>query len=453
MDIQQKNKSQMLFTNQGLRKLIIPLIVEQVLVIAVGMADTVMIAGVGEAAVSGVSLVDTVNVLIINILGALATGGAVAAGHYLGQKDKENACKSAWQLILFSILLSFAVTVVFLGLHNLILQKVFGQIEPQVMENAKLYLMITALSFVPLGIYNSGAALFRAMGNSKATMWVSTIMNVINISGNAIMIYGFKMGVVGAAVPTTVSRAVAAIIIFTMLCQQKRDINVRGKITWKLNGDMIKKILYVGIPNGLENSLFQLGKILLLSLISTLGTAAIAANAVANTITMFNILPGIAIGYAQLSTVSICIGAGDAQQARYYSMKLMKITYAGMAILSGIIFFTVDYILRIYGLSEQTQRIAMEVIRYHAVMALISWVPSFSTPNSFRAAGDVIQPMIIAIASMWVFRIGTAYLFTVQLGMGLMGVWVAMTIDWTFRAICYTVRYKKGTWLKKMHQA
>jgi len=261
--------------------------------------------------------------------------------------------------------------------------------------------MITALSFVPLGIYNSGAA----------------------------------------------------IIIFAMLCQRKRDINIRGRMTWKLDFGMIKKILYVGIPNGLENSLFQLGKILLLSLISTLGTAAIAANAVANTVTMFNILPGIAIGYAQLSTVSICIGAGDAQQARYYSMKLMKITYAGMAILSVIIFFTVDYILMIYGLSAQTHQIAMEVIRYHAIMVLISWVPSFSTPNSFRAAGDVIVPMVIAIASMWIFRIIAAYILTVQFGMGLMGVWVAMTIDWAFRGICYTVRYRKGTWLKKMQQA
>lgn len=452
METEEKN-TKMLFTNKDLKKLIIPLIIEQILVIAVGMADTVMIAGVGEAAVSGVSLVDTLNVLIINILSALATGGAVAAGHYLGQKDKENACKSAWQLVLFAILLALGITVVFIGLHDVILHKVFGSIEPLVMENAKSYLLITALSFVPLAVYNAGAALFRAMGNSKATMYVSTVMNAINIGGNAIMIYGLKMGVVGAAIPTTISRTVAGIIIFVMLFQKKRDINIRGQLTWRLHLDMIKKILYVGVPNGLENSLFQLGKILLLSLISTIGTTAIAANAVANTITMFNILPGIAIGYAQLSTVSICIGAGDAKQAKYYSMKLMKITYAGMTIMSVLIFFTVDYILKIYGLSAETQRLAREVIRFHNIMALISWIPSFATPNSFRAAGDVILPMVIAIISMWVFRIAAAYILTVQFGMGLMGVWVAMTIDWAFRAICYTIRYWKGTWLKHIEPA
>lgn len=437
----------MLFSNKDLKKLIIPLIIEQILVIAVGMADIVMVAGIGEAAVSGVSLVDTVNILIINIMGALATGGAVTAGHYLGQKDTESAGRSAWQLILFSGLLAIAITILFIAFHDFMLRKVFGSISSEVMQSAKTYLLITALSFFPLAIYNAGGALFRAMGNSKVTMWVSAIMNVINIAGNAIMIYGMKMGVAGAAIPTTLSRIVAAVIIFIMLFNKKRLIHLNGHVTWKLQKSMIKKILYVGIPNGLENSLFQLGKILLLSLVSTIGTAAIAANAVANTIALFNILPGIAIGYAQLSTVSICIGANDAKQAKYYTNKLLKITYIGMLFLSAFIFFTAGDLLKIYGLSQETEQLAIEVIRFHAIMVLVSWVPSFSTPNSFRAAGDVMIPMVIAIASMWIFRIGTAYILTGYFGMGLMGVWIAMTIDWTFRAICYTYRYQTGRWL------
>lgn len=437
----------MLFSNKDLKKLIIPLIIEQILVIAVGMADIVMVAGIGEAAVSGVSLVDTVNILIINIMGALATGGAVTAGHYLGQKDTKSAGRSAWQLILFSGLLAIAITILFIAFHDIMLRKVFGSISSEVMQSAKTYLLITALSFFPLAIYNAGGALFRAMGNSKVTMWVSAIMNVINIAGNAIMIYGMKMGVAGAAIPTTLSRIVAAVIIFIMLFNKKRQIHLNGHVTWKLQKSMIKKILYVGIPNGLENSLFQLGKILLLSLVSTIGTAAIAANAVANTIALFNILPGIAIGYAQLSTVSICIGANDAKQAKYYTNKLLKITYIGMLFLSALIFFTAGDLLKIYGLSQETEQLAIEVIRFHAIMVLVSWVPSFSTPNSFRAAGDVMIPMVIAIASMWIFRIGTAYILTGYFGMGLMGVWIAMTIDWTFRAICYTYRYQTGRWL------
>lgn len=443
----------MLFTNKDLKKLIIPLIIEQILLITVGLADTMMISGVGEAAVSGVSLVDTVNVLIMNILGAIATGGAVVAGHFLGQKDTKSASTAAWQLMLFSTILSIVITVVFVGLHDFILRNVFGSIEPAVMDNAKTYLLITSISIFPLAIYNVGAALFRSMGNSRVTMWVSTIMNVINIVGNAIMIFGLHMGVAGAAIPTVISRIVAAVIIFVMLFNQKREINLRGQINFRIHKDIIKKILYIGVPNGLENSLFQLGKILLLSLISTFGTVAIAANAVANTVTMFNIIPGLAIGFAQLSTVAVCVGAGDEKQARYYTKKLMMLTYAGMAILSALVLIFAKYILRIYHLSPSTEALAVQIVSFHAIMVLVSWVPSFSMPNTFRAAGDVVVPMVIAIVSMWVFRIGAAYILSKYFHMGLMGVWVAMTIDWTFRAVCYMIRYIRGGWSKKLKKA
>ena len=301
----------MLYTNKDLRKLIIPLVFEQLLAILVGMVDTVMIAGVGEAAVSGVSLVDTINILVINITAALATGGAVVAGHYLGQKDSGNASRSAWQLVLFSIWLSLAVTVIFLALHKPILRGVFGQVEPEVMKNASVYLVITAISICPLAMYNACAALFRAMSDSRTTMLIAIAMNLLNLVGNAILIYGVKMGVAGAAIATTFSRTVAAAIIMWMMFHSGKAINFRGQADWKIDFGLIKKILYIGVPNGLENSLFQLGKILLLSLVSTLGTYAIAANAVCNTLASFNVLPGSAVNLALLSVASMCIGAGD----------------------------------------------------------------------------------------------------------------------------------------------
>ncbi len=428
--------------------------IEQILSITVGMADTIMVASVGEPAVSGVSLVDNINILIINILSAIATGGAVVAGHYIGQKNKEKACRSAWQLFLLSGVIAVIITVVYLFFHELILTKVFGSITPEVMRNARTYLLITAISIIPLAFYNSGAALFRAMGNSKVTMWVSLIMNVVNISGNAFLIYGMGAGVEGAAIPTTISRTLAAIIIVVMLFKPERAITLAGHIksSLRLDKHMIKKILYIGIPNGLENSLFQLGKILLLSLISSFGTIAIAANAVANTLTMFNILPGIAIGYAQLSVVSVCVGAGDLKQAKYYSMKLMKLTYFSIMGMSVFLFFLAEPILKVYQLAPETQAMALQLVIFHSVMVLIAWVPSFSLTNTFRAAGDVIVPMIIAGISMWVFRIITAYVFSYFFHLGLFGVWVAMIIDWVFRAILYTIRYVKGTWTKKIFQ-
>lgn len=436
----------MLYSNKDLKKLIVPLLVEQVLAIAVGMADTIMVSAAGEAAVSGVSLVDTVNVLLINIFSALATGGAVVAGHFLGKRKRENACKAAWQILEFATLLALIISVIFIVAHNQLLRLMFGQIEPEVMQASKTYLIITTLSFAALAVYNSCAALFRAMNSAKVTMWVSLLMNGINVAGNAICIYGLRMGVAGVAIPTTISRYVAAIVIFHLMFVPKKEINLCGRLKLGFDGQLIKKVLYIAVPNGLENSMFQMGKILVVSAVSTMGTAAIAANAVANTLACWNILPGIAINMAVVSVVSVCVGAGEYGQARYYTKKLCMIAEAGMIIMSVILFFAVPYIAPFYNLGAEAYQMTVDVMRFHAVMAGFLWVLSFSVPNTLRAAGDVVQPMVIATVSMWVFRVVAAYIFTYVFHFGLLGIWVAMIIDWGFRALCYSIRYRGRKW-------
>lgn len=438
----------MLYSNKDLKKLILPLVLEQFLAILVGMVDTVMISGVGEAAVSGVSLVDNINILVINITAAMATGGAVVAGHSLGQKDSESAGKAAWQLILFSSAASVVIFLMLVAFHRPLLYAIFGNVEAEVMSSAVTYLLITAISIVPLAVYNSCAALFRAMNGAKTTLMISILMNAINVVGNAILIFEAGMGVAGAAIATTVSRTVAAIAIFGMMFQTDRQIHIKGRVDWHINVRLIKKILYIGIPNGVENSLFQLGKILLLSLISTFGTYAMAANAVCNTLAGFNILPGQAIGLALVSVAAVCIGAGDFEQARYYTKKLMLIAVISIAALSAVLIGFSPWIMKVYHLSPETEQLAIQVIRYHAVLAMLIWVPSFTLPNTLRAAGDVVWTMFIAIGSMWVFRIGASYVFHNNFHMGLLGVWVAMTIDWAFRSICYCLRYRGHKWEK-----
>lgn len=442
-----KEKTQgTLYSNAELTKLILPLIMEQFLAILVGMLDTVMISGVGEAAVSGVSLVDNINILVINIFSALATGGAVVAGHALGQKNRDQAGRSAWQMVLFLLYTSAITTIVLVGGHTVILRAVFGQVEEAVMDSAATYLIITGLSICPLALYNGCAALFRAMSDSRTTMYISLLMNLINLVGNAILIFLCNMGVAGAAIATLVARTVAAGLIFKLMLDEKREVNFKGRLTLRVDFSLVKKILYIGVPNGLENSLFQLGKILLLSLVSTFGTSAIAANAVCGTITNFNILPGMAIGMALLSVSSVCIGAGEIGQVRYYTKKMMRLTWIAMSSVSLIMIVGAPLFLKIYHLTPETTILALQVIRFHAVMCMISWVPSFSLPNTLRAAGDVVWTMIIAIVSMWTFRIITAYIFSYAFHLGLIGIWIAMTIDWTFRAICYTLRYRGSKW-------
>ena len=441
-----ENQQETLYSNSDLRRLILPLIMEQLLAILVGMLDTVMISGVGEAAVSGVSLVDNINILVINIFAAMATGGAVVAGHALGQKNQEQAGRSAWQMMLFLLYSSVAMTVLLLGAHRVILRVIFGQVEEAVMASAVTYLIITGLSICPLALYNGCAALFRAMGNSRTTMYISLLMNLINLVGNAILIFIFRMGVAGAAIATLIARTVAALLIFRFMFDEKREIHFQNRLTLRMDIPQVKKILYIGIPNGLENSLFQLGKILLLSLVSTFGTSAIAANAVCGTITNFNILPGMAINMALLSVASYCIGAGDFGQTRYYTRKLMRLTWLCTSVVSLVMIVGAPLFLKIYHLTPETTTLALQVIRYHAVMCMVAWIPSFTLPNTLRAAGDVMWTMAIAIISMWVFRIGTAYFFSNVFHLGLIGIWIAMTIDWAFRSLCYCLRYRGHKW-------
>ncbi len=443
------DRSHYLFDNKALAALIIPLIVEQLLAVLVGMADSIMIASVGEAAVSGVSLVDNIMVLLINAFAALATGGAVVAGQYLGQKREKDASRSATQLVWFITICALVITVIIYICKDLILHGVFGKIDADVMEHANTYLLIVGASIPFMALYNGGAAIFRAMGNSRVSMQVSIVMNIINVSGNAILIYGFHRGTEGVAIPTLVSRIVAAVLIIIMLCNPGRLLHIERTWRYRLDWGMVKKILHIGIPNGLENSMFQLGKIIVLSLVSSFGTYAIAANAVGNAVALFQILPGMAISLAVTTVIARCVGAGDYEQVRYYTKKLIAITYICIWVINAFIFMMIPVILKAYHLSDLTAGTARMILLFHAVSCMTIWPVSFTLPATFRAAGDAKMCMIISIISMWIFRIIFSYVLGKYVGLGVFGVWVAMVIDWVFRAVCFTIRYFKGSWKKE----
>lgn len=439
-----------LFSDKSLYKLIFPLIIEQFLLVTVGLVDSIMIASIGESAVSAVSLVDSINILIMNIFTALATGGAVVAGQYLGQNKEDKACKSADQLILFLFLSSITVMIIGYLSKYFILNIVFGHIEKDVMNYSNTYLTIVFMSIPFIAIYNGGAALFRAMGNSKITMKISIMMNLINFIGNYFLIYIFKIGIAGAAIPTVFSRIVAAIVIFVLIRNNNLQIHLSKKLCKKFDRTLIRKILYIGVPNSLENGMFQLGKIIVLNLISTFGTAAIAANAVANAVGLFQIIPGMAISQATLSVTSQCIGAGDYNQTKYYTRKLVKISTACILLAVVITFISMPLILKAYNLSDYTARVSRNIIFYHGSLSIIIWTVSFVLPNTLRAANDVKFCMIVATLSMWIFRIGFSYILGRYMNMGVFGVWVAMSIDWVFRAIFFITRYRGSKW--KLHE-
>lgn len=443
---QKQDRSHYLFSNRELANLIGPLVIEQLLAVFVGMADSIMVANVGEAAVSGVSLVDNIMILIINIFAALATGGAVVAGQYIGRKDEKSACKAATQLVWFVSLSAVAIMILVYFGKDIILNQVFGHITAEVKGHADIYLLIVTASIPFIALYNGGAAIFRAMGNSQVSMRVSLLMNAINVTGNAILVFGLRIGTAGVAIPTLISRMVAAIVITVLLCNQTRILHIERTLKIRFDGRMIRKILAIGVSNGLENSMFQLGKILVLSLVSTFGTYAIAANAVSNAIALFQILPGMAISLAITTVISQCVGANDYEQVHYYLKKLLAIIYVAMVGTVALIFLALPLILKAYNLSDQTAAAATNIIHFHGISAMIIWPLSFALPAAYRAAGDAKACMYTSIVSMWIFRIGFSYLVGKYMGLGVFGVWVAMVIDWVVRAICFIIRYFNGKW-------
>lgn len=439
----------MLFSNKDLKRLIIPLVIEQLLAVTVGFADTIMVSSVGEAAVSAVSLVDGINILLINIFAALGTGGAVVTAQFIGQGSHDKARYSAKQLILVTAILSFLIMLVVIAFNASLLHLIFGNVEIDVMKNAEIYFLFSAMSYPFIALYNAGAALFRAVGNSKISMINSAIMNAINIILNAIFIFGFHWGVFGAVFATLIARAIACCVILYMLSRSHNELCVNDYLHWKFDFVYIKKILTIGIPSGLENGMFQFGKILVQSLIATFGTYSIAANAVSNNLAQMQIIPGMAMGLAMVTVVGQCVGARDYDQAKYYIKKLMKMTYLSMLGLIAVLLIMTPAILKCYSLSTQTTDLAYQCIFMHGIMAATIWPLSFTFPNALRASNDAKYTMIVSAASMWVFRFCLSYVLGQYLNMGLLGVWVAMFVDWGVRVIFFVWRYYSGKWMNR----
>lgn len=435
-----------LFSNSTLRRLLIPLVIEQVLVMLVGMVDTVMVSKAGEAAVSGVALVDMVNYLIITVMAALTTGGSVIISQYAGSRKFDRAERAAGQLMTVTAALSAIILVICLMGSRAILRLLFGAVAPDVMEAAQIYFLVTACSFPFLGIYDAAAALYRVMGKTRVTMYVSLAMNVINVAGDFIGVFLLHQGVLGVAVPTLLSRAFSAVTMTILAFGKHNSIRLvrRNILAW--DGETVRRILRIAIPNGVENGLFALGKVLVTSIVAGFGTVQIAANGVANSIDQIAIMVVNAVNLAMVPVVGQCVGADEYGQARYYTKKLMKVSYLTTLALGVLVGAALPGLLRFYNLSPDTLRLAAILILIHNLLAFLLHPTSFNLANSLRAAGDARYTMGVGIGSMVVFRLGTALLLGKRLGLGIFGVWTAMGMDWLARSIAFLLRWRRGKW-------
>ncbi len=443
------DKNNLLFSNKALIALLIPIVIEQLLNSFMGMIDTMMVSNVGSEALSGVSLVDSVNNLIVQLFSAMATGAAIICSHYIGMKDEKGANKAARQVVLSVTVIALVITVLGLAFKRPLLGVIFGKVDEGVMDNALKYFLYTALSYPFLALFSAGSAIFRSCGNSRYPMTVSVISNVINIMGNYILIFVCGMGVSGAAISTLVSRIICMVAVFVALAKPKQAIVVNDYISIRPEWGLISSILAIGIPSGIENSMFQFGKLAIQSTVSTMGTAAIAAQAMTNILENVNGIFGIGVGMCLMTVVGQCMGAGRKDEAKYYIVKLCGIAEVGIIVSCLLVYAFTKPVTMLAGMESESAALCMEMVAAITIAKPLVWVGSFVPAYGLRAAGDVKFSMTTSIITMWGCRVALCIFLVRAFGMGPMAVWYGMFADWTLRSIIFIGRYLSDAWLKK----
>lgn len=436
-----------MFSNKALWKLMAPLAFDQLLNSMMGTVGTMVVSNLGSAAISAVSLVDAINVLIVQAFYALAAGGTVVCSQYLGCKKEKDANEAARQLLFITFVLSVVIAAICLAVNGPLLRLIFGEVEPQVMKYSRQYFIISAISYPFIALYDDGSSIFRAQENSKTPMMISLCANILNLILNILFVWGFHMEVIGSATATMLSRAFSMIAVLCLLRRPELIIRLRGYLSIRPIWSQIRRILYLGIPSGIENSMFQFGKLAIQSTVSTLGTTAIAAQAMTIILENLNGIAAIGIGIGLMTIVGQCIGAGEKEQAVYYIKKLAVLSEVVVIICCLIIWGLTKPITMIAGMEPASADMCFYMMTVITIVKPIVWVPAFIPPYGLRAAGDVKFSMILSTCSMWIFRVSLCIYLCRAQGFGPIAVWIGMFTDWTVRSIVFTIRFHRRKWL------
>lgn len=435
-----------LFSNRDLGRMILPLFLEQFLVMLVGIADTFIVSYAGEAAVSGVSLVNAFNTIFIYLFTALASGGAVVISQYVGRRDAEAAGRSASQLLTASVLLSVLLMALILSVHRPLMGLMFGRVEAPVMDACVVYLRISAYSYPAIAIYNAGTALYRSLGKAGTPLYISAAANVINVVGNLIGVFGLHAGVAGVAYPSLIARAFSAVAI-TLLCFRRRlAARYRGRWIFRWDRDLMRRMLRIAIPNGAENGIFQFVKVALSSVVALFGTYQIAANGIAQSIWSLAALAGATMGPVFITVIGQCMGAGDLTAAEQAFKKLLRITLVFSLAWNALVFALTPLLMRAYALEPETKALVIQLVLIHNVFNAVAYPLSGPFANGLRAAGDVRYTMVVSIASTVGVRFVLSLLLGMALNLGVVGIAYAMCLDWAIRAVIFYRRFKSRKW-------
>ncbi len=436
-----------LFDNKTLFLLLLPIIIEQFLNSFMGMVDTMMVSTIGSEAMAAVSLVDSINNLVIQIFSAMASGATIICSQYIGSGNKKESNRAAGQVVLTVFVISLSIVVFCILGGERLLRLIFGTVEDSVMENSLVYFIITVISYPFLALFSAGSAFYRASGNSKFPTKVSVVSNIINVTGNALFIYGFQWGVAGAALATLLSRIFCTVVIYYCLRKPRQLIVVRDYLRIRPDIPLIAAIMAIGVPAGIENGMFQFGKLAIQSTVSTMGTIAMSAQAMTNILENVNGIFGNSVGIGLMTVVGQCIGASRKEEAKYYIIKLMSIAGIGTLISCLLVLAITKPVTWLAGMETEAAQICFELVIAMTVIKPFVWVGAFGLPYGFRAAGDVKFSMIASVSIMWGCRVALGIFLVRVFHFGLMGVWIGMFADWIVRAVLFTIRYVNGKWL------
>ncbi len=468
-----------LFTGKQLFWLIVPIVIEQIFSTSLGFFDSILVSNIHAAeavrsnASNAVGNVDYINNLIIQLFSAFATGGSIVTSQALGAGDNDLANKLAKQLLMLVICVALGVAGLCLLLNRPIIRLFYGHVDPTTFGYQQTYFYVTALSFPFIGLFNACAALLRAQRKSLVTMTSAAISCGVNVALDALFMYVLNLGVLGAGLATLFCRAVPALFMLTLLGREGNLVRVRLWGPFRFDGAMLRRILRIAIPSGVESALFQLGKLMTNTFVNAgvyaTGAKSLTAlneagetisvniqangNAIANQINNFASVVGGGVGTSCLTVIGQSVGSGDLGQVKHYMRRMFLISYLANGLCVGLILSLVPVISQLYGYTAEAKAIGQSCLYLCLMFQFFTYPLSFTTPGILKATSDVKYVMYCAVFSMFVMRVGLAFLLTTDRipglpQLGAMGYWIGMCSDWVLRSVLFLSRLLSGRWKK-----
>ncbi|MDD2534491.1 MAG: MATE family efflux transporter [Eubacteriales bacterium] len=445
----------------SITRMSLPILVEQFFIVLMGVVSTMLVGNLGRNAVSAVGNIDVINNVMISIFAALSIGGTVVVAQYTGRDDTKSASIASAQAVMASVILSVFVTVlIYLNQHGLV-ELLYGKAEPEVIQNSLDYLRIVVWSYPPLALATTMFGLLRGHGNMRAPMAITIIMNLANIAISSVLIYGFAMqfgpvnikidgqGVVGAATGLTLARLLGFVMVLIIMSRSELAFSFKPQHFWRVEKDMLNRILTLGVPAGFEQLMFNGGKLIVQLFIVQLGTVALAANAISNSLASMATMPTVAMSTALTTIIGQAIGRKDKASAKRILSFSIPFYSASLLVMSAVILPFIRPVVGLFTQDPETVHETVKIMTFYLIAQPLLWPPSFAFPAGFRGTGDVRYQLYVTMGSMWILRVGLGAVLTMVFKLGVIGVWIAMITDWTMRAILFSLRMKSGKWLAR----